>query len=198
MNTIQNQNAIRRFIKSDEVFSYLLIIPALIIIALVVVYPVILVFRMSLSEISLKGNSIQTIFHGLKTFKKIFSTETFLITIKNSLEFAFFSVTIGMVLSFILTLALNKISIGVKIFRTIILFPWIAPLVVSGMMWKWVLSDIFGIFNYFLINLNIIDSPINWVGNPLTAMKTVIWADIWAFTPFCVIILYAGLQQIPK
>src|SRR6056297_296091 len=184
--------------KSNKFFAYTMILPSLIMIILVVFYPLILVFRMSISEISFAGGGLAYEFHGLKTYIKVVNDFNFITTIKNSLHFAFYSVTLSIILGFVITLALDKIKKGVNIFRTIILLPWIAPLVVSGMMWKWVLNDIFGIVNYILLQLNIVDNPVNWVGNPATAMKTVIWADIWAFTPFCVIILYAGLQQIPN
>jgi len=188
---------LKKFFKSDTFFVYKMTAPSLILLFIVVIYPVLLVFVMSLSKISLKGGGIGMSFHGLKTYGTVLRNPSFLLVIKNSFYFAFYSLTIGMVLAFIITLALDKIKIGAKFFRTVLLLPWICPLVVSGMMWKWVLSDIFGIFNYILVRLNIINSPLNWVGSSSTAMKVVIWTDIWAYVPFCVLILYSGLQQIP-
>jgi multiple sugar transport system permease protein len=76
--------------------------------------------------------------------------------------------------------------------------PWVLSPVVAGFAWKWVLNDHFGIINYWLSSAGITDAGTSWLGNPRTALFCVILARIWQFYPFAMVMLFAGLQTIPK
>jgi multiple sugar transport system permease protein len=172
--------------------------PAFLIVSAVVVYPVIMLVRLSVCDIAIRGNNLVYDFVGIKNFIKVIENPDFIVILKNTFYFSFFSIFLGFILAFIITLSLDRVRHGVTVLRIFILLPWIVPMVVSAMMWSWVLNDVAGIFNFILLDMNVIDKSISWTGTLEWAMKTVIWSDIWVYTPFCVMILHAGLQQIPE
>ena len=71
------------------------------------------------------------------------------------------------------------------------------PIIVAGMTWDWLLNPEFGIINYALTSLNIIDSPINFLGDSKYAMATVIFVNIWRSFPYYTISFLSALQSIP-
>lgn len=72
------------------------------------------------------------------------------------------------------------------------------PLIVAVLIWQWMLDDLHGITNHFLISIKLVDTPIIWFGKPFYAMVTCIIITIWKFFPFVVIVILARLQTIPE
>jgi len=68
---------------------------------------------------------------------------------------------------------------------------------VAGFAWKWILNDNFGLINYWLTSLGILKEGITWLGNANTALICVIFARVWQFFPFAMVMFFAGLQAIP-
>ena len=83
------------------------------------------------------------------------------------------------------------------VFRTFIFIPWLVPIIVAGMTWEWILNPEFGIFNYMLTSLGIIDTPINFLGNSSYALATVIFVNIWRSFPYYTISFLSAMQSIP-
>ncbi|OQP13037.1 carbohydrate ABC transporter permease, partial [Geobacillus zalihae] len=79
-----------------------------------------------------------------------------------------------------------------------LLIAWMTPIVITATLFKWLFSSDYGIFNYLLMNLGIIDQPIDWLTEKGTALYTTIIANIWIGIPFNMIILLSGLQSLPK
>jgi multiple sugar transport system permease protein len=100
---------------------------------------------------------------------------------------------IGILLASLLNLKLP----GRTLFRAILLAPWLFPEVVVGLLWKWMLNSMYGIFNHFLMSAHIISEPISWLGNPSTALFAVVLVAIWKGYPLVMILVLAGLQAIP-
>ena len=100
-------------------------------------------------------------------------------------------------LGFIIALLLNSIEEGVKIYRTIFIIPLAISPVVIGLTWGMMLNPLFGIVNFLLKKFLGIRN-IGWVTDIKLALPTVIMIDSWQWTPFMMLILYAGLQMLPK
>lgn len=82
--------------------------------------------------------------------------------------------------------------------RTSMLVPWAIPTVVSSLLWSWMFHDNFGIINNVLVDLGFTRFHMfNWVGNPSTALFSVVMVDVWKTTPFMALLILAGLQVIP-
>ena len=136
-------------------------------------------------------------FAGLDNFKTIVSDEHFGQAVKNTICWTVFSVLGEYVLGMVTAVLLNQKFKGRAIFRTCIFIPWLVPIIVAGMTWDWILNPEFGIINYALTSLNIIDSPINFLGDSRYAMATVIFVNIWRSFPYYTISFLSALQSVP-
>lgn len=116
----------------------------------------------------------------------------------NTVRFAFVSVFLETVLGLLVALVLNAEFKGRGLVRAAILIPWAIPTIVSAKMWGWMLNDQFGIINYMLLGVGLIDAPIAWTARPDTAMIAVLIVDVWKTTPFMALLILAGLQMIPR
>jgi ABC-type sugar transport system permease subunit len=92
---------------------------------------------------------------------------------------------------------MNKPFPGRGLVRTAVLVPWAIPTVVSSRIWQWMYNDQFGVINDILLKLQIINQSNAWLGNPNTAMWSIIITDTWKTIPFMALLLLAGLQTIP-
>jgi multiple sugar transport system permease protein len=96
-----------------------------------------------------------------------------------------------------LALILNRNLPFKAFFRAIVLLPWVVPTVLSAIAFWWIYDAQFSIVSWALIQLGIIDAPINFLGDATNARASVIAANVWRGIPFVAISLLAGLQTIP-
>ena len=163
--------------------------PALVLLLLVTIYPLVYVLKLTL-ERRLLIFGIND-FVGLKNYVFLVQDERFWQALSNTLYFALVSVGLELVLGLALALAIQRDFRGKGMVRTIILLPWTIPTVVSAEMWQWIFNSELGLLN------NVLHLHVNWLGNPLYALHVAILIDVWKTTPFMVLILTAALQDIP-
>jgi multiple sugar transport system permease protein len=84
------------------------------------------------------------------------------------------------------------------LFRAMYYLPAITPLVIAAIIWKWVYNADYGLANYYLLRLGVIDDPVNWLGSRGLAMPAVMVMGIWISVGFNMIVYLAGLQAIPN
>ena len=106
-------------------------------------------------------------------------------------------VLVGTSLGLLMALLLNTILKGRGILRAIVLFPFILPPVVNGLIWKWVYNPNYGFLNGFLYQIGIIREYQSWLSQPWTALHMIILANLWQGTAFAYILYLGGLQSIP-
>ena len=97
-----------------------------------------------------------------------------------------------------LAIILNEHLPFKNLFRAIILLPWVVPTVLSALAFWWIFDSQFSIISWVLMQWGLIDTPINFLGDPNTARASVIAANVWRGIPFVAISLLAGLQTIPQ
>jgi multiple sugar transport system permease protein len=114
----------------------------------------------------------------------------------NTIVFAIFAVGGQMGLGFALALLCNRISRGQVFYRTLFMLPILIPGIVIGAIWKLMLNFDFGLVNQALDLVDL--EPRNWLGDEATALASVIVVDIWHWTPFCFLLLLAGLESLPR
>ena len=175
--------------------GWLLLLPALLILALVFVYPILRAFWLSLFTENL-GTELQPVFSGLSNYWRMMGDGRFWQSLWNTTVFTSISVVLELLLGLGIALVLNQSFKGRGAIRTIAIIPWALPTAVMGLAWAWVFNDQYGVVNDLLQRLGLIEGGINWLGNPTLAMLTLIVADVWKTTPFISIILLAGLQSI--
>jgi len=166
------------------------IFPALVLLSLVTVYPILYVFYLSLHRKLLIFDISK--FVGFENYIFLFGDDRFWNAFKNTVYFTALSVSLELILGLSIALLLQRSFKLRGAVRAIVLIPWAIPTVVSARMWEWIYNTDFGILNY------IIGTKINWLGNPFLALNAAVFMDIWKTTPFVAILLMAGLQVIPQ
>lgn len=183
--------------KREKQTGWLLIIPALLILALVFVYPIARAFWLSLFTENL-GTELKPVFSGLSNYSRMLGDGRFWQSLGNTTIFTVISITLELILGMIFALVLNQSFFGRGLARTSTLIPWALPTAVMGLAWAWIFNDQYGVVNDILLRLGFIQEGIIWLGEPITAMFSLIVADVWKTTPFIALILLAGLQSISQ
>ncbi len=173
-----------------------LLTPALLLLLLVYAYPIARSFGLSLVTQNL-GTELQPVFAGLDNYSRMALDGRFWQTIGNTVFFTVVSVILELLLGLGIALVLNQAFPSRGAVRTIALLPWALPTALIATTWTWIFNDQFGVWNDILLRLGLIQTGVNWLGDPNWAMWTVIAADVWKTTPFIAILLLAGLQSIP-
>lgn len=181
----------------EQKTGWLLVLPAMIVLGLVFVYPIGRAFWLSLFTENL-GTNLEPVFTSFANYQRLWQDGRFWQSIYQTSIFTVISVILELLLGLIVALILDRAFPGRGIVRTVAIIPWALPTAVMGLAWAWIFNDQYGIVNQILLQLGIIDTGINWLGNPTLAMMTLIIADVWKTTPFISIILLAGLQSIPR
>ncbi|MFC7343491.1 carbohydrate ABC transporter permease [Saccharopolyspora griseoalba] len=84
-----------------------------------------------------------------------------------------------------------------RLLRSLLLLPWLVPLVAAGMVWRQMLDQEGGVLNGFLRTTGLIEHNVPWLSSPQVALLSVVLVNIWIGIPFNMVILYGGLQEIP-
>ena len=176
--------------------ALIMLTPAIIFLALMIAFPLGKVVHDAFSHVHLINKSM-TGFAGVENFKTVVSDEHFGQAVKNSNLWTIFSVLGEYIMGLTTAVLLNQKFRGRAVFRTFIFIPWLVPIIVAGMTWDWLLNPEFGIINYMLTNLNIVDTPINFLGDSKYALATVIFVNIWRSFPYYTISFLSAMQSIP-
>jgi ABC-type sugar transport system permease subunit len=174
-------------------FPYLLLLPSLILIVVVNIYPFATGFLYSLRD----GTLIQTgDFVGLANYVQLFTQADFLHALWFSALFAFFGVFGSYAIGLALALLLNHDMPGRGFFRVAFMLPWVIPSIVSIVSWRWLIGDQTGLINQFLHLFGI--GPVYFLSTGNWAMFSVIVVKIWRSFPFMMLSLLAALQTINR
>lgn len=173
-----------------------MLLPALIVIALVTVFPILYSVNMSLHNISLTENGFAMQFAGLANYQAIVQSSEFWHSVWFTVYYAIVTVIVELVLGMLIALAINNVQQLKSLSLIIMLIPWSLITVISAQMWDYIYNGVYGVLNYLLQGLHIIGAPVTWLGSPTSAIIAMMVADIWKTTPFVVIILLGGLQMI--
>jgi ABC-type sugar transport system permease subunit len=188
----------RGLTRGQLMLALALIVPALIVVFALIIYPIGKAFWMSLHSINLKRVAVKGMpFIGFKNYLDLLSDSYFWASVGRTFYFMVASIAIEMVLGMLVALLLNREFIGRSVLRSLILIPWALPIVIDGMMWKWIYNASYGALNSLLWQLGLISEYRAWLSSPFSAINMVIIADIWKVTPLCVLLLLAALQTIP-
>jgi len=173
------------------------LLPALLVTAVVVLYPALQTVWLSLHHFVLfDPDNIR--FVGLGNFADILlRDELFWISLGNSLVWVVAAVGLQFLLGLVTALLLNQTFWGRSVARALVVVPWALPSVIIGLMWTWMYDLNLGVFNDMLLRAGLIDAPVAWLAQPSTALGAVILALVWQGFPFFTVMILAGLQTIP-
>ncbi|MEQ4723961.1 sugar ABC transporter permease [Nonomuraea sp. B19D2] len=134
-------------------------------------------------------------FTGLANYVAILSDDTFAAALRNTALFTLVSIAAQYAIGLALAVFFHRNFRLSAVLRAMFLVPWLLPLIVSASTWSWMLNSDNGIVNAALQAFGI--GQINWLTSPDTSLLAVTIANIWLGIPFNLVILYAGLQNIP-
>ncbi|MEM0053100.1 MAG: sugar ABC transporter permease [Nitrososphaeria archaeon] len=183
--------------KALKFYGYLFIIPCIVAIAFLMAYPYPFTFYLSLFSNMLRPG-ITSRFVGLANYLKILSDIDFQKALLLSFYYVLATSLGALIIGLFTALLFNRIVRGKRILRALILLPYVTPLVSTAYIWKYMFHPVTGIVNYFLVQLNIIEAPVNWIMDPRYAFTMVIIYDIWRYFPFSYLMILAALQAIDK
>ena len=183
--------------QQDARTAWLLLIPSLVVIVGVTLWPVISTFILSFFNAPTGINQVRT-FVGLGNYIDMLKDQTFWDTIGRTLYFTVVSVGLELVIGLAVAQLIHSHPWGWQFLRLSLIIPWAVPTIVNGAMWRWIYSADFGALNGLLMQLGLIDHYVAWLSSPTMAMNLVIVADIWHTMPFVALVLQAALATLPE
>jgi len=185
----------RQMQRTEARLGWAMALPALSVIALVAIGPILWAIWESLHLHDLRMPWLGRRFIGAQNYIEAFSDSRFWDAIGHTVVFAAASVTIELVVGLALAMAVDSMTRGRGVVRTAMLLPWAVPTVVVGLVWRFMFETPGGLVNTVLVRAGVTAPPI-WFADPVAAWVPVILADVWKTAPFVAILLLAGLQVI--
>jgi ABC-type sugar transport system permease subunit len=180
----------------DARTAWLLIIPSLVVILGITLWPILYTFILSFFHAPTGINQVRT-FVGLGNYIEMVKDRTFWATIERTLYFTVASVGLEMVGGMAIAQLIHSHPWGWKVLRFSLIIPWAVPTIVNGAMWRWIYNADFGALNGLLMQFGLIKHYVAWLTLPNMAMPLVILADVWHMLPFVALILQAALATLP-
>ncbi len=173
-------------------------LPAVLYVLALVGVPFLLAFFYSLGDVKVGSRGYH--FVGLANFQSVLQSPTFLRALRNSFVFTVSSQILVLVGATLLALVLKDAFRGRRSIRFLILLPWVAPVSIGSIGWKWILDSLYSVINWVLIRLHLVGeySAPMWLGEPHLAMISVILVHTWHMLPFATVIILAGWTAIPR
>lgn len=184
--------------KKEVRTAWMMMLPALIVLAAIAVYPIIRTFWLSFHEMNLKRPQTGFPLIGLGNYAKILTDARAGTDILFTLRFTVVTVLLEMVIGFAAALIMNRAFKGRGLVRAAILVPWAIPTSVSAMMWKFIYNDQYGMFNDILYRLHIIQAYKAWLSTSSGSFMALVITDVWKTAPYMALLILAGLQMIPN
>ena len=172
------------------------LLPALLLYGGLAVLPVMNLFWSSFLRIDWAAGAEQRAFAGLGNYARLPQDSFYGVGVINTVVFAVVTVLIQMVLGFALALIVSRSKIRSQLYRTIIILPILIPGIVVGAIWRLMFDSDFGVLNQMLGMVGL--GPYTWIATPWLARLSIVIVDVWHWTPFVFLLLYAGVQGLPE
>ncbi|TPW17858.1 MAG: maltose/maltodextrin transport system substrate-binding protein [bacterium] len=179
----------------SRIYPWLLVGPAILVMAMVVFYPFVYNVGIAFSDMSLRTFRHPG-FAGFRHFIEIFTTPPLYTILGKTVIWTLVNVTFHVAIGLSLALLLNGPIRGRNIYRALLILPWAMPQYIVALTWKGMFNYQYGAVNLILGRLGI--PPVSWLSDAGAAFASAIIANIWLGFPFMMVICLGGLQSIPK
>lgn len=174
-------------------------VPAVLYVAVLVLYPIAYNIGLSFRDVTAMNiRSDSQPFVGLANYLELLSDNVFPEVMSNTVAFTLGSIVFQFIIGFAIALYLNNAFAGRDFVRSAIILGWVLSPIVVGTIWRWMLNSDFGLLNFMLRWIGIMEGNISWLPRPRTAMVGVIMANIWLGIPFNMMLLTGGLANLPE
>ena len=181
---------------SDDWLKRLMLAPAVIIILALVIYPFAWAVYLSFFEYSILKQA-EPVFVGIQNYKEILTDpniwERYIFTGK----FVVTAVSIELVLGFLIAYFIHTQFTSGGLYVTLLLLPMMISPVISGLFWKYILSNNWGVINWFIANVLHL-TEVNWLSTNTAGFWAIVMVDVWMWTPFMMLLSLAGLSAVPE
>ncbi|MDH6623012.1 ABC-type sugar transport system permease subunit [Streptomyces sp. LBL] len=169
--------------------------PALVLILAVVIWPVVEMVRTSLMDISSTG--VVRGFAGGDNYTELFAEPDLPGVVLRTLVWVVGVVTVTIVVSLALAQLLNSRFPGRRLVRWALIVPWAASVLMTALTWRWMLNNFYGVVNRVLMDVGILDKPVNWLAHPAQAFAWMMAVAVFVSLPFTAFVILAGLGTVP-
>lgn len=173
---------------------YLMLLPFFFFFGVFFLYPIINGLNISFY----KWDSVNpAIFVGIKNYVNLLKSRDFIISFTNILKYVSITVPVGITVAFLLALFVNNLKgFWSNFFRSAYFVPTMMPLFLAASIWRWMYAPEVGIINTFIGALGL--GSVNWLKNPSVMIYALIIVDVWRSAGWNMVILLAGLKNIPN
>lgn len=171
--------------------------PALIVLMALLGFPIVQSFLLSFQAVRASDGLFGGTWTGFANYEKLFTDPAVITAATNTVYFTAVEVVAVVAISMLFAQLLNSPRVKSPFFTVVLLVPWAIAPVANATIWKWIYNGNYGILNQLLMWMGIIDKPVVWLADPMTALNMMLVADIWKSIPFITLLLLAGLRGIP-
>lgn len=193
MKDTARKRKIPRNVLNEWKWAYIMIAPTIIGLFILNIIPILQTVYLSFFKSGAFGKG--NIFIGLKNYRDMFSDVQTWYAVRNTLVYTCLVVPFTMAIALLAAVVLNRKIRGKGIYRTIYFVPMVAAPAAVTMVWRWLYNYQFGFLNHILHNLGI--GKVKWTEGPDIALISIAVIGIWSTIGYCMVILLAGLQEIP-
>lgn len=170
--------------------GFLFALPALLALALLIIYP--LIHTVVLSVLNDSGAYV-----GWRNYDRVLSSSVTVLALWNTAYYVGASLALQITLGTAVGVMLNQQFAGRSAARSLILIPWIVPGIVAATTWAWMFHSEFGIVNYILQSMGVVEGPVGWLTSSQLVLPSLIAVNVWKMFPFVAVMVLAGLQAVP-
>lgn len=192
--TVQSTSPIHQVLGGGKGIAILFVMPAVLLVAALMYYPMVSTFVESLHTSSFLNPQPQ--FIGLRHYQDMLNSQLFWQVVRNSLVWTLVVVLLQNIVGMAVALLLNQQLPGRGLTRAIVLLPWVLPGVIGALLWRFMYDPQLGLINSILLGTGLTTQKNAWLANPSTAMAAVIIAAVWKGFPFSTVIYLAALQGV--
>ncbi len=179
--------------KRRSIVAFLFVAPAMILNLVFFIYPFLQTVVMSFFDWPMLG---ERSFVFLDNYIALFQDHQFWVSLTFTLKYAVFVTPCLFILAFILATLINGSFAGVNFFRSVYYAPVVISMTCCSMVWLWIYNDLYGVLNYLMQAIGLIDEPILWMNSSSTSLPAVIFMVTWKMAGFSMLIILAAFQTV--
>ncbi len=179
---------------SEGLFAWLLIAPAIVFIGFIVAWPLVETIRLSFTDADLGGEN----YIGWANYADLFTDPKFYDIVWRTFYWMFLSVILKLVMGLIGASLLNAAVPGKALFRVLVMPPWVIPIAIGVIGWKWLYNGYFGLISGVLQHYGLVEDRIALLATKTSAFYSAVVTDVWVGTPMVTLFFLAAMQGVSR
>ena len=182
--------------QKDSRLGVKLVLPSVIIIGLLIIYPIFYNIYLSFFDVKLNGDAF---FIGVKNYANVLSDPTFWASVGVTFLFVIATTTLTTLMGLLVALVMNKKFPGRAIVRSLVLLPYVAPVISTVYSWQFFFDPVNGIFMHLMVDVfHLSANRFNLIADPKYAMWVAVIFSMWKAFPFTYLMILSRLQTIDQ